>query len=192
MSGTTIENLGKAIKSRGGKLAAGFTVKMSSKKLTKEKQQKLALNQKKKLDIINEYVAARERGKFETRGMLRKLVFALPLILATKPVFSRRYRKLSGLALHLPFSELIPLADRSFRTNEKCNGCGVCSRVCPVNNIKMVEGRPVGQHHCENCYACYVWRPQGAICGDIVTYNERYHHPEVKLSDILVQNQSKR
>jgi ferredoxin len=52
---------------------------------------------------------------------------------------------------HLPFNELIPLADRSFQCNEKCNGCGICTRGCPVNNIKMVENRPFWQHHCENC-----------------------------------------
>ena len=188
MPGTTIENLGKAIKSQGGELAAGFTVKMSNKKLTKEKQQKMFSDQKKKLDAINEYLGARKKGKFETRGILRKLVFAPLLFLAIKPVFSRRYRKLSNSSHHLPFSELIPLADRSFRTNENCNGCGICSRVCPVNNIKMVDNRPVWQHHCETCYACYAWCPKEAICGDIVSYNEWYHHHEVKLSDMLGRN----
>jgi Fe-S-cluster-containing hydrogenase component 2 len=48
----------------------------------------------------------------------------------------------------------------------------------------MVEGRPVWQHHCETCYACYAWCPNGAICGNIVAYNEGYHHPKVQLSDM--------
>jgi ferredoxin len=188
MAGTTIENLRKAIKSHGGELAAGFTVKMSSKKLTEEKQQKMAIDQKKKLDDICEYVAARKKGKFETRGRLRKLVFAPLLFLAIKPVFSRRYRKLSSSSQHLPFSEFVSLADRSFQIDEKCSGCGVCAKVCPVNNIKMIDNRPVWQHHCETCFACYEWCPKEAIHGDMVSYAERYHHSDVKLSDMLKWN----
>lgn len=143
MPGTTIENLRKAIESRGGKLSGGFTVRTSNKKLTEEKQQEISIYQRKKLDAINEYVAARKKGIFETRGRLRKLVFAPLLFLAIKPVFSRRYRKLVNTSHHLPFSELIPLADRSFLIDKKCNGCGICVRVCPVNNIKMIDNKPV-------------------------------------------------
>jgi ferredoxin len=183
MPGTTIENLRKAIESRGGKLAGGFTVRMSAKNLDERKQQKMRAKRKKKLEVICEYVNARREGTFETRGLLRKILLA-PLRVLEKPVFMYRYRKLSNTSKK-PFSELIPLADRSFRTNEKCTGCGTCARVCPVNNIEMVDGKPVWLHHCETCYGCYGWCPKNAICGDIVAYNEWYHHPEVKLSDML-------
>ncbi len=186
MPGTTIENLRKAIESRGGKLAAGFTVRMSNKNLDERKQQKMLVKQKKKLEAICEYVNARRDGMFETRDLLRKILLA-PLRALEKPVFMYRYKKLSNTSKN-SFSELIPLADRSFRTNENCNGCGTCARVCPVNNIKMVDGKPVWQHHCETCYACYAWCPKNAICGDIVAYNDWYHNPEVKLSDMLKRN----
>jgi ferredoxin len=185
MPGTTIENLGKAIESRGGKLAAGFTVRMSSKKLAKRKKQKMRAKRKKKLEAICEYVNARREGRFETRGLLRKILLA-PLRAFEKPIFLYRYRKLSNTS-SMRFSELIPLADRSFRTNENCTGCGICAKVCPVNNIEMVDGKPVWLHHCENCYGCYAWCPNNAVCGDIVAYNEWYHHPEVTLSDMLKQ-----
>jgi ferredoxin len=185
MPGSTIENLRKAIKSRGGELAAGFTMKMTNKKLNEERQQKMANNQKKKLEGISKFVADRKKGKFETRGPLRKIFLAPALFILIKPSFYRRYRKLSNSSLHLSFRELIPLADQSFQINKDCNGCGTCSRVCPVNNIKIVDKKPVWQHHCETCLACYSWCPQEAICGKIVSYNERYHHPEVKLPDML-------
>lgn len=188
MPGTTIENLRGAIESRGGKLAAGFTVRMSSKNLAERKQQKMLVKRKKKLEAICEYVNARKEGKFETRGLLRKILLA-PLRALEKPIFMYRYKKLSNTSKN-SFSELIPLADRSFRTNENCNGCGICARVCPVNNIKMVDGKPVWQHQCETCYGCYGWCPKNAICGDIVAYNDWYHHPEAKLSDMLGRNQT--
>jgi ferredoxin len=188
MPGMTIENLKKAVALRGGKLAGGFTVRMSNKNRTERKQQKLLIKRKKKVEAICEYVNARKEGRFETRGLLRKILLA-PLRSIEKPIFLYRYKKLSKTSNH-SFSELIPLADRSFRTNENCNGCGICAKVCPVNNIKMVDNRPVWQHHCETCYGCYGWCPQEAIHGEIVSYNERYHHPEVKLSDMLWRNQT--
>jgi formate hydrogenlyase subunit 6/NADH:ubiquinone oxidoreductase subunit I/flavodoxin len=186
MPGTTIANLGKAIESRGGKLAAGFTVRMSNKKLAERKQQKMRVKREKKLEAICDYVNARKEGKFETRGLLRKILLA-PLRALEKPVFMHRYKKLSGTS-RKSFSELIPLADASFRTNSDCTGCGTCARVCSVNNIKMVDGKPVWLHHCETCYACYAWCPKNAIQGDIVAYNDWYRHPEVNLSDMVRRN----
>jgi len=184
MPGTTIENLAKLIKSQGGELAAGFTIKMNDKTLTQEKQDNALVYQKEKVDAICKYILSRRWGKLETRGIMRKIALAPLLYLAIKPAFSRRYRKLSG-SPRMPFAALIPLADKSFQVNEKCSGCGTCARVCPVGNIKMVDGKPVWQHHCETCFACYVWCPREAINGDIVSYNERYHNPDVKLSDML-------
>ena len=90
-----------------------------------------------------------------------------------------------------PLTSSIPGADRSFRSDEKCNGCGICARVCPVGNIKMSDKKPVWQHHCENCIACYVWCPKEAITGEIVAYNELYHHPGVRLSDMLRRDETR-
>ena len=186
MPGTTIENLRKAIASRGGKLAAGFILRMSSKKLGERKQQKMRVNRKEQVEAICKYVNARREGEFETRGLLRKILLA-PLRALEKPIFMYRYKKLSNTS-RKSFSELIPLADASFQTNENCTGCGTCARVCPVNNIEIIDGKPVWLHHCENCYACYAWCPKNAVCGDIVSYNDWYRHPEVNLSDMVKQN----
>jgi ferredoxin len=141
MPGTTIENLGRAIESRGGNLAAGFTIRMTAKNLAAEKQQKMRAKRLKKLEAICEYVKARRTGRFETRGLLRK-IFLAPLRALEKPIFMHRYKKLSNTSRN-SFSELIPLADASFRINKNCTSCGTCARVCPVNNIKMVDGKPV-------------------------------------------------
>jgi formate hydrogenlyase subunit 6/NADH:ubiquinone oxidoreductase subunit I/flavodoxin len=184
MPGTTIENLAKLIKSQGGELVAGFTVKMNNETLSQEKQDKALAHQKDKLDAVSKYVLSRKTGRLETRGIVRKIALAPLLYLTIKPAFTRRYRKLSG-SPGASFRELIPIADRSFQVNEKCSGCGTCAQVCPADNIKLVDGRPVWHHHCETCLACYSWCPQAAIGGEIVSYNARYHHPAVKLQDML-------
>lgn len=184
MPGTTLENLATLVKFQGSELVAGFTIKMSDKTLSKEKQKKQLTYQQEKLDKICQCVSKRQKGKLETRGIMRKIVLAPLLYLAIKPAFSRRYRKLSS-STHKPFTELIPFADKAFEVDAKCVGCGTCAKVCPVDNIKMVDGKPIWQHHCETCLACYVWCPKEAIGGKIVSYNEQYHHPNVKLSEML-------
>jgi ferredoxin len=137
-----------------------------------------------KLEQICEYVGAGKEGYYETRGPGLKMIYAPLLVALIKPQFHRRYENLAK-ACGRTFDELVPLADRSFLYDEKCNGCGICARVCPADNIKLAGGRPEWQHHCENCNACYVWCPKGAISGEIVSYSERCHHPGVKLADML-------
>jgi ferredoxin len=122
----------------------------------------------------------------ETRSFLGKLVFA-PFLLLIRPIFKLRYEKLSQDS-RPKFQDLIPLADRSFRANEACNGCRICARVCPVGNIAMVDAKPVWQHHCETCFACYQWCPKTAIYGKIVEYEQPNHHPDVKVSDMVRRN----
>jgi ferredoxin len=79
----------------------------------------------------------------------------------------------------------VPMMDKSFWVDEKCNECGICRTVCPSGNIELKEGRPVWLHHCEQCLACIQWCPQEAIqFGKKTARYERYHHPEVRLSDM--------
>jgi MinD superfamily P-loop ATPase len=76
--------------------------------------------------------------------------------------------------------------DRSFWTQEQCNHCGLCQRICPVKNIQLVNGMPSWLHHCEQCLACLHWCPQEAIqFGKSTISRQRYHHPEVKQEDLL-------
>ena len=63
---------------------------------------------------------------------------------------------------------------------------GICAHVCPVDNIEIIDDKPVGLHHCESCLACFAWCPHQAIYGGILSAKaERYHHPDVKLRDMI-------
>lgn len=53
--------------------------------------------------------------------------------------------------------------DRKFYTLESCTGCGACTKLCPMNNIEMAEGRPKWKGHCTHCMACICKCPQEAI-----------------------------
>jgi len=78
--------------------------------------------------------------------------------------------------------------DKKFWVDDKCNRCGICSKVCPAENIEMIDEKPSWLHRCEQCLACLQWCPQEAIQhgGKTVKY-PRYHHPEVILKDVLEQ-----
>ena len=67
----------------------------------------------------------------------------------------------------VPYLELQKYADNPFTISEDYVSCGICSKVCPCNNIQLVEGRPAFLHHCANCMACVVSCPKRAIGYDI-------------------------
>lgn len=203
--GTTIGNLVNIVKSQGGELAAGFAIKMSipysstdkikhvlfHRKLKVdipkdiERRQKLYILWEKKLEVIQRYINDRKKVKLETPGVMSRSLLVL-LNLLSKKAAKSRYKKLSNLQID-SFDELTLAADKSFRLNEKCNGCRICERICPVQNIEIIENIPVWKSRCENCYACFQWCPHEAIYGEIVEYEKRYHHPDVKVTDLILR-----
>lgn len=53
--------------------------------------------------------------------------------------------------------------DRAFRVKENCVGCGFCEEICPLQNIRLTEGKPVWQGNCTQCMACICGCPAEAI-----------------------------
>lgn len=78
-------------------------------------------------------------------------------------------------------------ADRFFRADSKCNGCGLCARICPVENIGMNDGHPEWLGHCEQCFACFHWCPQQAVQYGFSSRLRRYHHPRISTADFTAR-----
>lgn len=52
---------------------------------------------------------------------------------------------------------------KKFYAKDSCIGCGKCEKLCPLNNIKMKNGRPVWDDNCTHCMACICHCPASAI-----------------------------
>jgi ferredoxin len=78
-----------------------------------------------------------------------------------------------------------PLMAKLYRVTGKCNGCGICEKVCPSKTIKMVNGKPKWGKSCRQCVACIQFCPLQAIEFGISTmFRTRYHHPDISAADI--------
>lgn len=71
--------------------------------------------------------------------------------------------------------------------SERCNGCGVCARICPVGAVTRDRaGHPVWNRECIRCTACYHNCPQSAITHERIKGGYcQFRNPEVTLHDLL-------
>lgn len=64
----------------------------------------------------------------------------------------------------------------AFRAGDACIGCGQCARKCPMNNIRMENGKPAWGQACTHCMACICYCPTEAIeYGKKSVGKPRYH-----------------
>ena len=72
---------------------------------------------------------------------------------------------------------------RNFRTDETCDSCGLCEKICPTNSIQIVGNEPKWAKTCEQCMRCVNYCPKQAIFqtgeGSIKGKNT-YHEPTFK------------
>lgn len=78
-------------------------------------------------------------------------------------------------------------SDKEFWIEDTCIGCGICTKVCPANNIKLIDNTPQWQHHCERCTACLQLCPKQAIQFKENSKNwGRYCNPEVSINELII------
>lgn len=101
------------------------------------------------------------------------------IIARAKPVYSELARlirqgepfpkepvSLGGRIISGPFHVLyyrFYIKDKGFTVSDACISCGKCARRCPLNNIEMVDHKPVWKGSCTHCMACICGCPAEAI-----------------------------
>ncbi len=188
-SGDALPHIAEILQTTGRKLAAGFTVKMpfNCPPFTGKAAQAQRFQEwHKTLEEVCETVTANQQSEInEIHPLVKGTVYPVGVLM--KRSILKNYRKLAQ-DNSLDFDEAVRYSDRSYEVDDKCNGCGICAGICPVDNIEMADERPVWLHRCESCLTCLVWCPRAAISGGILSgWEERYHHPRVKLKDMLQQ-----
>lgn len=77
------------------------------------------------------------------------------------------------------------LTPKNASSTSDCVGCGTCEKVCPLNNIKMVNKKPQWGYNCSTCLACFHWCPKKAVKGGVMlNKRDRYHNPEISIVDM--------
>ncbi len=156
MPGKPLHTVGRLLHKHGIKLAAGWVLQFGRTVMT-EGEWRLKMNEMAK--------SIREREKV-----------SLPSATLADHMMTGVLNPIARL--------LIPNEDKKFRVSGSCTGCGTCTRVCPVNNIHIKNGKPVWHHQCEQCAACFSWCPQEAISGTCLAAKTHYRNPRVKLDQL--------
>lgn len=80
-----------------------------------------------------------------------------------------------------PLFYLLFVRAKPFYATEDCVGCGVCVQKCPMNNVRLKDGRPVWGDSCTHCMACISYCPAEAVeYGSASRGKPRYRCPEYR------------
>ncbi|MFX0071942.1 MAG: EFR1 family ferrodoxin [Candidatus Hermodarchaeota archaeon] len=170
--GRAITDIMKLLKTKNKKLNLGFKINMPNNyipafKIESEKKQQ------KKFEKANDTLKIIAKKIQNRQNMIKKDNFII-----------KQVAKLNNSH----FVKSVNLSDKKFYIDEKCNSCGICEQICPVNNIKLNNGNPIWQHQCLRCLACLHFCPNMAIQYGRRTHKKgRYHHPDIKFKDIINQ-----
>lgn len=167
----TLLQLEELMAKDGLTLSAGFDIELPSNYIPwggpgpLEKRLKLFDSAKGQIEVASTYISDRKSGLIEKGPLWQRLIFTL--------IYKITYNRMRTM-------------DKSFNIDGTCTSCRICERVCPAENVLLQAGKPAWHGSCEQCLACIQWCPARCIQYGVKTKDyERYHHPEVRLGDVM-------
>jgi ferredoxin len=163
----------KLLKANGLELAGGFGVQMPGNYTPMygarpdEKQRGMFEKERAKIKDIAAIIKSGEKGKIDRGAFLFSWL-------------------LSGLVYNMSMPKVHGF-DKKFVLEDSCTGCGLCEKVCPVSNIKLVDNKPQWLHKCEHCMGCLQWCPVEAIQYGKSKGRKRYRNPDIKVEELFLK-----
>jgi len=75
-----------------------------------------------------------------------------------------------------------------FQIEESCTSCNICVKVCPNDNIKLVDGKPVFGDNCIVCLACTNNCPTNSIRMTNEKSRTRFRNENITVKEIIDSN----
>lgn len=149
-AGRTADVFKKAIRKRGWKCDAGYSVIMPNTYVAlsgfdiddKELERMKVENAKGRISFIAENLKSRIRDSFDCH--MGSASFLKTYVIC--PLFNK-----------------YQIRTEPFHSTDACTSCRRCERICPVHNIKIEDGRPHWGNRCTQCLACFHICPVNAV-----------------------------
>lgn len=164
-SGKAAESADKIFCSAEGKLSAYFDISMPGNCITSSKEQ----NEKRLQDAPSEIEKILNQIKSKTQN------YASKGKKAEKDFVERSFFYKNNSLLKLSFM-------KRFEITNDCDGCGLCGKICPTNNITIENGKACHSQNCAACYACLHWCHKNATKLKVPILHNRfqYRHPSCR------------
>ena len=108
-----------------------------------------------------------EKNKELVKKAEQKISKSIRLLKAGKPTREEigiLYRMAVSFGQRLYFGHKTRNYSDKLRVDEdKCIGCGKCEKLCPMNNIRIVDKKVVQNNRCTMCYRCINNCPKQAM-----------------------------
>jgi MinD superfamily P-loop ATPase containing an inserted ferredoxin domain len=171
MPGKILKTVNNQLRKTENELSAGYIVPLVTNFifLPKTKSDKAIEKAFQKAEVKTQTIAENVKNQISQFDKETTSLLSIPVSLIYNPIYRR-----------------IPALDKCFSVSDKCNNCGTCRDVCPVQNIKITASKPVFLHECEMCFSCINWCPKSAINWTPVTKNrKRYHCKDISKNDVV-------